>query len=197
MYNINSQFDMKTLAKSIIIIPLLLVSFDISKAQVKAYYDKDTDFTKYKTYTFIGWEESSDQQINEFDKKRITDAFKHELEIRGFTHDDSNPDVGITLFVVVNSQTSRTAYTRYTGGYGYGGRPWGYGAGMGTSTTTYNERDYRVGTVVIDFYDEKTKEMVFQGILQTEVQEKSKKREKTIPKNVNKLMKKYPVKPLK
>ena len=71
------------------------------------------------------------------------------------------------------------------------------GAGMGSATTTYSERDYREGTIVIDFYDEQTKGLIFQGTLQTEVKEKAKKREKTIPKNIAKLMKKYPVKPIR
>ncbi|MCK5207754.1 MAG: DUF4136 domain-containing protein, partial [Cyclobacteriaceae bacterium] len=96
----------------------------------------------------------------------------------------------------VDERTSKTAYTNYTGGFGYG-RSWGWGPGMGTSTTTYSERDYRVGTIVIDFYDEETKKLVFQATMQTEVKEKAKKREKSIPKNVAKLMKKYPVKPKK
>lgn len=173
----------------------LIVPFTIF-GQVRSDYDKETDFTKYNTCSFRGWEKDSDQQMNEFDKERLTNAFKHELEIRGFTIDDNNPDVGITLFVVVDERTSKTAYTNYNGGFGYG-RSWGWGPGMGTSTTTYSERDYKVGTVVIDFYDEETKSLVFQGTLQTEVADKAKKREKSIPKNVAKLMKKYPVKPVK
>jgi hypothetical protein len=51
--------------------------------------------------------------------------------------------------------------------------------------------------MVIDFYDEQSKKLVFQGTLQTEVNEKAKKREKSIPKNVAKLMKKYTMKPAK
>ena len=164
--------------------------------QVRSDYDETVDFTKYKTYEFKGWEKDSDQQLNDFDKERITDAFKSELAARGLTHNEDDPDVGITLFIVIAEKTSRTAYTNYNGGYGYG-HSWGWGAGMGSSTTTYSERDYREGTIVIDFYDEKTKKLVFQGTLQTEVKEKAKKREKSIPYNVAKLMKKYPVKPKK
>ena len=187
---------MKTIKrKTTILLGFCLISA-IAFSQVRADYKEDTDFTKYKTYTFKGWEKDSDQQLNDFDKKRIIDAFKHELEIRGFTYDDSNPDVGITLFVVVDERTSKTAYTNYTGGFGYG-RSWGWGPGMGTSPTTYSERDYTVGTVVIDFYAEKSKDLVFQGTLQTEVAKKAKQREKSIPKNVAKLMKKYPIKPQK
>lgn len=187
---------MKSTIISTVNILLFLLSICFSYGQVRSDYDKDTDFSKYKTYTFQGWEKDSDQQLNDFDKQRITDAFKHELQIREITHEDSNPDVGITLFVVVDERTSKTAYTNYNGGMGYG-RSWGWGAGMGSSTTTYSERDYTVGTIVIDFYDEQTKELVFQGTLQTEVKEKAKQREKSIPKNVAKLMKKYPVKPVK
>jgi hypothetical protein len=63
--------------------------------------------------------------------------------------------------------------------------------------SNYSERDYKFGTIVIDFYDEQSKHLFFRGTLQTEVHEKAKKREKSIPKNVAKLMKKYPVKPIK
>ena len=190
---------MKTLVKSFSIFFLLVFAFGTNEAQVRVDYDKSVDFTTYKSYRFRGWEKDSDQILNDFDKERIINAFKSELEARGFTSDEENADVGITLFVVVAARTSRTAYTNYNRGYGYGGygRSWGYGSGMGTSTTTYSERDYREGTIVIDFYDEETKGLVFQGVLQTEVQEKAKKREKTIPKNIAKLMTKYPVKKLK
>jgi hypothetical protein len=170
-------------------------------AQVKADFDGEVDFTKYKTYTFMGWEKNSDQILNDLDKKRILDAFQHELTIRGMTQDDGSPDIGITLYIVVENKTSTTAYTNYNGGMGYGmGRygGWGYGGmGMGSSTTTYSENDYLQGTTVIDFYDESTKKLVFQGVFSKKVTENPKKRDKTIPKNVKKLMAKYPVKPAK
>jgi hypothetical protein len=84
------------------------------------------------------------------------------------------------------------------GGYGYGPRwGWGMGAGMGTSTTTYVEDDYMEGTLVMDMYDAKSKSMVWQGILNTNVKENPEKREKSIPKNIKKLMKEYPIKPTK
>ena len=167
-------------------------------AQATADYDKSIDFTKYKTYTFKGWVQDSDKQIPEFDQKRILEAFKNELTARGMSGVPDGGDVAITLFVVLDQKSSTTAYTTYNGGYGYGGRwGWGYGGGMGSANTTYTTDDYIEGTCVIDFYDESTKNLVFQGIIKTEVNEKPEKREKTIPKNVKKLMAKYPVKPAK
>ena len=83
--------------KSFLFVSLCLILAIPLHGQVRSDYDKDIDFTRYKTYTFKGWEKDSDQQLTDFDKERITNAFKHELEVRGFTHNDSNPDVGFTL----------------------------------------------------------------------------------------------------
>jgi hypothetical protein len=190
---------MNSLAKSILLLQLSVMCIAAS-AQVKSDYDKDVDFTQYQTYTFKGWEKNSDQILERFDKERILNAFAEELAARGLTKDDANPDVGITLFLVVDDKTSTTAYTTYNGGMGYGAGRWGWGmgmGGMGTSTTHYTEDDYKQGTLVCDFYDESSKKLVWQGVLTTVVQEKPKKREKTIPKNVSKLMKQYPVQPVK
>jgi hypothetical protein len=180
---------------------LLVVLFTANvQAQVKSDYDKNTNFSKYKTYTFGGWEKESDKILTNFDKKRITDAMAYELNSRGMKYVESGGDAVITLFIVVNQKTSTTAYTNYNGGMGYyGRRGWGMGyGGMGiSSSTTYNENDYLEGTFVVDMYDNTSKELVWQGIITTVVKEKPEKREKTIPKKVKKLMKKYPVKPMK
>lgn len=189
---------MNPLNKSMLVLLLSTIVCLTANAQVKSDYDKDVDFTQYQTYTFKGWEKNSDQILERFDKERILNAFAEELAARGLTKDDANPDVGITLFLVVDDKTSTTAYTTYNGGMGYGAGRWGWGmGGMGTATTNYSEDDYKEGTLVCDFYDESSKQLVWQGILTSVVQEKPQKREKTIPKNVSKLMKQYPVQPVK
>ena len=182
-----------------ILVVVLLTTVSLVSAQVKSDYDKDTDFSQYKTYSFQGWEQNSDQILTKFDKERILNSFANELTLRGLTKDNSNPDVGITLYVVVDDKTSTTAYTTYNGGMGYGAGRWGWGMGMGmgSSTTNYTEDDYKQGTLVCDFYDQSTKDLVWQGVVTTVVKEKPKKREKSIPKNINKLMKDYPVDPVK
>jgi len=71
------------------------------------------------------------------------------------------------------------------------------GAGMGSATTTYNESDYNEGTFVISMFHGTSKNMVWQGIITSVVKEKPDKRDKTIPKKMKKLMKEYPVNPIK
>jgi len=188
--------------KTLSIFLMAMLFVQISNAQVKSDYDKNTDFSKFKTYTFAGWEKDSDKILNDFDKKRITNALRSEFSARGLNPVKSDGDVEITLFIVVNQKTSTTAYTDYNGSMGYYGsrRGWGRGyggIGMGSSTTTYSEDDYLEGTFVVDMYDSSSKELVWQGIITDVVKENPEKRDKTTPKKIKKLMKKYPVKPIK
>ncbi len=71
------------------------------------------------------------------------------------------------------------------------------GVGMGSATTSYSENDYLEGTFVVDMFKENSKDLVWQGVITSVVKEKANKREKTIPKKMKKLMKEYPVKPMK
>lgn len=188
----------------ITILGLLLLSVSLStesSAQVKSDYDRETDFTEIKTYSFEGWARDSDQILNEFDKKRITEALANEFKSRGLKYVESGADVAITLYIVINQKTSTTGHTSYTGSLGYygGRRGWarGYGGTSMSSTTTYHQSDYLKGTFVVDMYSSESKKLLWQGVITSVVQEKPEKREKTIPKKIKKLMKRYPVKPMK
>ena len=183
----------------LILITILVYSSAFS--QVTVDFDKTVDFTKYKTFSFAGWQEDSDKVLNDLDKKRLQDAFKEEFASRSLEIVTENADAVVSLYLVIDNKTSTTAYTNYTGGMGYGmGRGWGMGVGgmgVGSATTTYSEDDYQVGTLVVDIYDASSKKLIWQGTSQKTIKANPSKREKTIPKNVAKLMYKYPVKPTK
>ncbi|GGZ12671.1 hypothetical protein GCM10007049_00440 [Echinicola pacifica] len=172
----------------------LTTSLTELSAQVKSDFDKDTDFTQFKTYSFAGWQKNSDEKLNEFDKKRVLESLKSEFGQRGMTYQESDADVKVALYVVLDKKTSTTAYTDFMGGNGFGPRwGWGMGAGNVSATTTYSNSDYTEGTLVVDMYTPADNALVWQGILTSTVTEKPEKRDKTIPKNIKKLMKKYPV----
>ena len=189
---------MKSFVSNLVLMGLFSLIMSPLTAQVKSDYDKSVDFTQFKTYKLEGWEQNSDQILTPFDKERIESSLRDELAQRGMREDATNPDAGITLYIVINQKTSTTAYTTYTGsmGYGYGRWGWGMGAGMGTSTTTFSEDDYNVGTFVVSMHDGTGKHLVWQGVITSVVKEKPQKREKSIPKKMKKLFKSYPVKPV-
>jgi hypothetical protein len=171
-----------------------------STVKVTTDQDKTTDFSQFKTYSFLGWQEDSDKILSDFDKKRLHDAFKEELVKRNLNYVEKGGDMAISLFIVVSKETSTTAYTNYYGS-SFGGRygrynRYGYGWGSGYATTTFSENDYLKGTLVMDVFDEQSGDQIWQAIGIGTIQEDPEKREKSIPKTIAALMKKFPITPL-
>jgi hypothetical protein len=200
------QLKMKLTPFDPMVLLALIGLLSTSCASVKSTsdYDKSVDFSQYKTYEYYGWGENSDQILNQFDKERIEKAVSEELAKRGMNYVKSGGDAVVALFIVVDQKTSTTAYTNYynNGPYAYDpGWGWGpgmaYGGGMGgTSTTTYSENDYLVGTLLIDVWDKEKEKLAWQGVGSKTVDENPKNREKNIQKAVAKIMEAYPVEPL-
>ena len=176
---------------------ILIFSANLLAQKVKVDFDKEVDFSKYKTYTFLTWQDDIDQLMNDFDKKRIRDAFKEQMDMRELEMVESGADMTLSLYLVIDQKTSVTGYTNYYGGAGMGYRRGGMGWGMGHSTTNYTENDYLEGTMVLDVFDGKSKDQIWQAVGVGTVTEKPEKREKSIPKSVKKLMKKFPIEPVK
>ena len=183
------------LKNTLLIIVALFIAAQVNAQKVTVDSDKNADFSNYKTLTFLGWQEDSDKLLNDIDKERMRNAFVSEFKSRGMEKGGEDADIAITLYLVLEQKTSTTAYTNYyggAGGYGrYGRGSWGWGNGY--SNTTYSESDYIKGTLVMDVYDNSTNQLIWQGVASGTVKEKPKKREKSIPKTVNKLMKKFPI----
>ena len=178
---------------SVMVFVMAMIS--CSTVKVVVDMDKTADFSKYETYSFLGWQYDSDKILNDFDRKRMKDAFISEFERRGMKPVKESGDMEISLFIVVDQKTSVTAYTDY-----YGGRYGGYhrymgGWGYGYANTTYTESDYLEGTVIMDVFDGETKNQVWQAIATGTVTENPAKREKTIPAKIQALMRKFPVHP--
>ncbi len=110
----------------------------------------------------------------------------------------------VSLFIVVQKKTQTTATTDHYGGGGYGGYYggyYGYGPGYGWgpsySTTTVNTYEYLEGTLVCDVFDAKSKQLIWEGIATKTVDENPETRDKNIPIAVERLMRYYPLAPLK
>ena len=141
-------------------LPLLLVVLlaSCSSVQVASDYDRNANFTAYKTYAF--YKTGIDKaEISDLDKKRILKAIDAEMTYRGF-HKSKNPDILISIFTKEKQQVD--VYNNYWGGaFGWGWSPyyWGWGPGaMGNSVSTRTQ-----GSLYIDVIDTKNKELVWQG----------------------------------
>ena len=183
---------MRNLISSFILLVVFLLA-SCSPVKVITDQDKTADFSSYKTYNFLGWQNNSDKIINELDKKRIHDAFINEFEDRGMVLVESDGDMAVSLFIVVDEKTSTSAHTEYYTARYSGYHPYRRGWNQGYATTTFTQNDYMEGTLVLDVFDGKSKDQIWQGVARSTINENPGSREKGIPKKIAVLMKKFPV----
>ena len=154
-----------------------------SAQQVKTDYDRSADFAQYKTYS---WEHVKTQ--DPLYEDRIKNSVNAALAARGWTQVDSGADVSIVAMEITrNQQTLNTFYDGFGGGWGW--RRFG-GGGFGNATTT--TETYKVGTLVVDLFDTKTKQLIWRGSSSDTLSSNSDKNIKNLDKGVEKLFKHFP-----
>ena len=175
---------MKPISRTAVCTVFFLVALGTALAQqVKTDYDHQANFSQYKTYS---WQEI--KPANSLWDARIKNAVDAQLTAKGWTQVASGGDVAVVA--IKTSQTQRSLQTFYDGfGGGWGWRRFG-GGGFGEATTT--EQDYKEGTLVIDLYDAKTKQLIWRGSAEDMVSNKAEKNEKNLEKGVAKMFKKFP-----
>jgi Domain of unknown function (DUF4136) len=163
-------------------IALLFATASLAQ-QVKTDFDRRTDFSQYKTYS---WENVHTQ--NPLWVDRIKAAVNSALAAKGWTQVDSGGNVSIMAMEMNQThQTLNTYYDSFGGGWGW--RGW-LGGGFGDSTTT--ESTYKVGTLVVDLYDSNTKKLIWRGSASDTLSGKSDKNIKNLDKGVEKMFDHFP-----
>jgi len=151
--------------------------------KVQTDFDHQANFSQYKTYS---WQEI--KPANSLWDARIKNAVDAQLAAKGWTQVPSGGDVAVVA--IKTTQTQRSLQTFYDGiGGGWGWRRFG-GGGFGESTTT--EQDYKEGTLVIDLYYAKTKQLIWRGSAQDTLSDKAAQNEKNLDKGVAKMFKAFP-----
>jgi hypothetical protein len=146
---------------------------------VKIDYDKAANFAAIKTFSIklgTSWG-------NSISEKRVMDEFTQALTEKGWK---LAPEGQADAEVMVHgaSQTKHNLNTYYSG---MGGYRWG---GMGTATTTAYE--YTVGTLLVDIFDAKSKNLMWRGVAQDELSDKTEKNIKKLGKASDKMFKDFP-----
>jgi hypothetical protein len=161
----------------------LLFATASSAQQVKTDYDRSADFGQYKTYS---WEKVQTQDPLWVD--RIKDAVNETLSAKGWTQVESGGQVAIIAMAMTkNQQTLNTFYDGFGGGWGW--RRFG-GGGFGDATTT--TENYKVGTLVVDLFDAKSKNLIWRGSASDTLSDKSENNIKNLDKGVQKMFDHFP-----
>jgi hypothetical protein len=153
---------------------------------IQTDFDHQANFSQYKTYS---WQEI--KPANSLWDSRIKNAVDTQLSAKGWTQVDNGGDVTIVAIKMTKTQkTLETFYDGFSGG-GWGWRGFGgYGNSFGDSTTT--EHDYKEGTLVVDIFDAKSKQLIWRGSAEDTLSESAAKNEKNLDKGVAKMFKEFP-----
>lgn len=169
---------MKNVLSALMLLPFLLWS--CSSIQVVSDHDAKVDFKQYHSFAYH--KNAIDKaNISDLDKKRILRAIDDELLKKGFVKNE-NPDILVAFFTQANDQVNVNQWGSQWG--------WGWGPGFwGASTTVSTVTE---GTLVIDFIDAKTKELVWQGTGYGALYRHAAKKEERIIEFVSKILAQYP-----
>jgi Domain of unknown function (DUF4136) len=173
------------------IVLLLMVGSSALGQDVRYNFDKDTDFSKFKTYKWV--EIKGAQQVDPLIDKQIKSALEAELAKKGLSRvETDNADLLIGYQTAIGQEKQ---FNSYNTGWGYG-PGWGGGwyGGGGMSTTTTSTTTIYTGQLDVDMYDSAHHDLVWRGVASKAIDTKAKpdKVEKNLAKAAQKLFKNYP-----
>jgi Domain of unknown function (DUF4136) len=148
-------------------------------ADVKTDYSHSADFGNYHTYSWL--------KVNAGDPlwvDRIQRAVDMELTAKGWSKVESGGDAAVSAFGATHNQQSlQTFYDGFGGGWRWGG------FGDVATTTTVNTP---VGTLVVDIFDGKNKQLIWRGSSEGTLSDKPSKNEKKLESSVQSMFKHFP-----
>src|SRR5215472_6875020 len=133
------------------VVSLFLSVVPASAQDVRYDFDKDKDFSKYKTYKWVAIKDA--ERPDELTAKQLMGAVDTVLASKGLTKTESETaDLYIGYQTAISSEKE---FTSYNTGWGYGpgwGGGW-YGGGMSSTTTYGSTSTVYVGQLDLSMYD--------------------------------------------
>jgi hypothetical protein len=153
--------------------------------KVNTDYAREADFSKYTTFAYKDTENNV-ADTNQLGHRRIVEGIRREMLATGLQETGDNAD----LFVTYHGEDQENLSID-TSHYGYGyGRGWYWGGGMGTSSTQV--RTYTTGTLIVDIWDAKAKELVWRGVASDTISDNPEKNIQKVNKALATMFKRYP-----
>jgi len=159
---------------------LLLFPAILSAQKVETDFDHSVNFSQYKTFMWLREPRLSDPLM----KRRVIDAVNAQLTAKGLQLVTEGGDLGVTAHGATSEE--HTLQTFYSGFGEWGWRGWG--SGMATTIP----ETYTVGTLIIDLFDTRTKQVIWRGTATGTVPDKPEKTAKKLNKAIEKMFKKFP-----
>ncbi len=152
---------------------------------VDADYETSTDFSRYKTWSWLPGDRPSEKDVDAITQQRIRDAIEAELPRHGLAKKDAGGDLNVNYQISVEHKIKQS---NASVGVGYGWGP----AHIGVSKSP--TREYDEGTLILDLVDAQGKTLIWRGTAKGTVHPENSPEEKkeNIRKAVAYLLEGYP-----
>ncbi len=176
--------------RGLLLLCAVLLAAGCSSVSVSHDFDSKVDFANLRTYGWLTTPESTSEsvqkelQTNSLIEGRVKKAVNQQLAAKGLKETAQDPDFVVAFHTGVQDKTDVQSW-----GYGYG--YWGMRGG-GVSTIHYQE-----GTLILDFIDPKSDNLIWRGVGKKVVSERTtpEKSQKNIDQAVERILSKYPPSP--
>lgn len=174
-------------------VTILLAAGTAVAQDVRYNFDRNTDFSKFKTYKWVTFKDAA--KLNNLIDKQIIAAVDAQLTTKGLSKvEGDNADLYIGYQAAVSQEKE---FTSFSSDWGYGGGWYrgGWYGGVGGMSTTYGQTStIYVGQLALDMYDSAHHDLVWRGVASKTLDPKAKpgKQAKNLNKAVAKLLKNYP-----
>ena len=168
----------RRLIQSVLISAAVLAAACASSIRVRTDYDRDVDFKKYRTFAFREGNSSGNPVMDQRIKSDVVAA----LKARGM--DEVRPENADAIVVAhAATRTRRTYDTFYEG--------WGWRYRWARPTVVINE--FEVGSIVVDVFDQQSKNAVWHGYATRVLHEDPEKDADQTDRAVTQIFREYPV----
>ena len=168
---------------------LLAALIGCAPMTVQHDYDPDVDFSAFSTFDWMPRQETDDEAKSTFTgpflEKRIKKSVVERMAEKGYDRTSSIPDLLIAYHVNFKKKAEVSTYgSRY--GYGYWGRQ------------PVEVRRFKEGTLILDFVDPDTKQLVWRGwsISAVHPQAGPEEEQENINRAVEEILKRFPPYPI-
>src|SRR5260370_26411518 len=143
--------------------PPLMMATSALCQDVRYNYDKDTDFSKFKSYKWVVIKDA--QKPDDITDKQIKESIDAQLSTKGLSKTDGgNADLYVAYQVAMTTEKQYTSFDTGMGGWGYGpGWYGGGGYGTGGEMTTRTPATIHAGQLAVTMYDPTHNDRVWRG----------------------------------
>lgn len=144
-----------------------------SGPSIRVDADPSVKITEYRTFGFFDPLATDQAGYSTLLTARLKEATRRELEARGYSYEQADPDLRINFNVNVVDKTEIRSSPNASVGYGY----YGYRSGMYGAWSSYpydvQTTNYRQGTLTVDAVDAARKSLVWQGVAEGRISKKA------------------------